>query len=160
MNDIDQTRSGVREYFRRRFEVSPSLWKAYRVRLTGSSVFLLGRGITRTSTWDREETGLRIASLTSHAFKPSTRGVQWFGNRLRTNRVPLTREQFRNLLDRRKLHGVATDDVTSRGYVAVFFRGWAIGCCFWTGEALRTQLPKALSRQCPEAIFDIGDKTS
>lgn len=151
----ERTPSGVRTYFRRRFGVRETLWEPYRLRVGKSSVFVHGPNRRVNLDWTQEQTGLRVASLTTDAFKPSTRGIQWLGGEVRRNRIPLDDEALRALLERRTTGAVDTDRVFGRGYVAVFYRGWALGCCFWTGDRLRTQLPKGLSRHFPEEILDL-----
>lgn len=151
---VERSPSGVRAYFRERLGVAEGVWEPYRLRVGNSSVFVRGPDRRIDLDWQQEETGLRIASVTTDAFKPSTRGIQWLGHRVRRNRIPLDDEALRVLLKRRTTRKVDTERVLDRGYVAVFYREWALGCCFWTGDRLRTQLPKGLTRHFPEAILE------
>lgn len=144
---------GVRSYFERRFGVRPRAWDDLRLEVTDASVFVRGPAGGVELDWAQKPSGLRVARPTTNAFKPSTRGVQWLGGRIRRNRIPLSERGMEAMLDRRLLREVDTDRVRGRGYVAVFFRGWAAGCCFWTGEALRTQLPKGTASQFPRAVL-------
>lgn len=113
-----------------------------------------GGGSSIELDWEEEQAGLRVATMTTDAFKPSTRGIQWLGSGVRRNRIPLSVRALRVLLDRETTRSVDLTRVSDRGYVAVFFRGHALGCCFWTGERLRTQLPKGLTRHFPERILE------
>lgn len=151
---VPRTAAGVRTYFRRRFGVTEATWEPYRFSIGGSSVFVRGPDSPIEPGWEEEQAGLRVATTTTDAFKPSTRGIQWLGARIRRNRIPLGEQALRVLLDRRTTRSVDLGRVSGRGYVAVFFRGYALGCCFWTGERLRTQLPKGLTRHFPERILD------
>jgi len=137
------------QYFSDRFGVEESIWEPFLIRIGNRSVHLVAGSLPDLS-WNIEDRGFRIASLTTRSFKPATRGLQWLGDRIVRNRVEVERSKLEKLLQRETV-AVSGHCQFTRGYVALCYRKIVLGCGFWTGDVLRTQVSKAQTREFPRA---------
>lgn len=143
-------------YFKDRFGVEPATWDSYDLNFRSQSVHLVDADPPELD-WDVKDRGFRIARSTSHAFKPTTRGVQWLGNRITESRVSVGNRGLERLLDREPVTALEASSFPERGFVAIIFRAVAIGCGFWTGEQLETQISKAHGREFPREELADGE---
>ena len=149
MNDSGQN---FIDFCRRRFGIAEKHWEDYRFQVNARSVYLLAKSTDIDLDWECEARGFRAGRRTSHSFKPGNRFVQLVGDAIRKNKIELTAEEFKKLLKRENIK--TADKAQQRGYVALFFQGFAIGCGFWTGEELRTQMSKSICAEFPREIFE------
>ncbi|MFP4687484.1 MAG: hypothetical protein ACLFN5_05170 [bacterium] len=140
----------------RRFGVDKRFWGPYFIKLKGRSVYLETRGLQLAPDWSSDGRGFRIARLTTKSFKPGNRFLQWLGGRINKNYVELDMADLKALLNRQTV--VSKQKPQSRGYVALVYLDIVIGCGFWSGEDLHTQISKALSGEFPRQILNRGDQ--
>ncbi len=156
---MNETREDFERYFEDRFGIPPSTWERCRVVIGSRSVYLHARGIPEEHPYEVQVAGLRAARLTTESFKPTTALVQRIGERIEKNRVFLSPRALERMIDRELAQEtmLEVDSELTRGYVAMYFRELPVGCGFWTGQELRTQLPKALCQNFPREILSTKD---
>lgn len=146
---MSQNPADCKMYFSDRFGVEETTWEPFQIRVGNQSVHLVAESL-HEFRWDVKDRGFRIASLTTESFKPSTRGLQWLGGKINRNRVEIEASDLQRLLRRKTIEGNETSPL-NRGYVALSYRTIVLGCGFWTGNVLRTQISKAQTREFPRA---------
>jgi len=82
--------------------------------------------------------GIRLLRKQKKSLKPTSFGLMLLGDRIRAQRVNLSRSDLENLLQGRTL---TRKDLTP-GYVALCFEGDVLGCGHVTGGLLRCQIPR------------------
>ena len=82
--------------------------------------------------------GIRLLRKQKKSLKPTSFGLMLLGDRIRTQRVNLSRSDLENLLQGRTL---TRKDLTP-GYVALCFEGDVLGCGHVKGGLLRCQIPR------------------
>jgi hypothetical protein len=135
------------DFCQRRFGVDKKLWESYSIIVSNRSVYIEALGLSEAPAWQTTGRGLRAARRTSRSFKPGNRFLQWLDDKITKNRIELSSSEFELILEREKT--VIGDKPHSRGYVALFYKEIAVGCGFWSGEDLRTQISKGISQEFP-----------
>jgi len=82
--------------------------------------------------------GIRLLRKQKKSLKPTSFGLMLLGDRIRAQRVNLSRSDLENLLQGRTL---TRKDLTP-GYVALCFEGDVLGCGHVKGGLLRCQIPR------------------
>ena len=82
--------------------------------------------------------GIRLLRKQKKGLKPTSFGLMLLGDRIRAQRVNLSRSDLENLLQGRTL---TRKDLTP-GYVALCFEGDVLGCGHVKGGLLRCQIPR------------------
>lgn len=137
------------------FGVDPGIWTAGRLTARSGSIFWGPRSGWEGEPWDLDEIGWRVGRSNRGGFKPTTRALQRLGSSVRYRRVRCRRKGLKELLRERETRTVEVPGGMERGYVAV--EGPArqvLGCGFWTGDCLRSQLPKGLTNHFPEECLE------
>ncbi|GEM_PF-4406418 len=139
-------------YFLERFGVEPAVWSNYVIHTGRRSVYIYPKEAEPPEGWQFKARGFRIARLTTAAYKPGNRLLQWLNDSITKNLIELERGELKQLMNRRDIEPQA-EHFCSRGYVALVYRKLVVGCGFWTGQKLRTQMSKGICRQFPDAAF-------
>jgi len=135
------------DFCQRRFGVDEKLWESYSIIVSNRSVYIEAVGLAVAPDWQTIGRGFRAARRTSRSFKPGNRFLQWLDDKITKNKIELSTSEFESVLERKKI--VTGDKPHSRGYVALFYKKIVVGCGFWSGEDLRTQISKGVSREFP-----------
>ncbi len=143
------------EYFRQRFGIRDSLWEPYEIQVGKRTVYIRAQGCGFPEGWKIENSGFRVARLTSKLFKPGNRLLQWLGTEIIKGKLEVNSYEFKKLLERKPVVPEKSYRC-SRGYVALQFRGKIAGCGFWSGDKLETQMAKGLSAQFPGRALEMG----
>ncbi len=96
--------------------------------------------------------GVRLCRVQAHGLKPTSFGLMILGERVRTRRVELSREDLRELLLGRPLRRTGLP----QGYVALCLGGEVLGCGEVRGEMLRSQIPRARRQELLVALAAEG----
>lgn len=85
-----------------------------------------------------ETCGFRFVRVQQIGLKPTTYALQYLGDRITTNRVPLSKEQLLRLLDGDMVDAAAG----SEGYVALVYNDVVVGCGMYRDGTVSTRIPK------------------
>lgn len=137
-------RRKVTGYFATRFGIEPEVFDAFEIFERGKSFWALSREagqdplllLTRL-----EYAGMRLLRQTGRYPKPTTYGLQRFGHGARRNRVEVSRETLRALLD--PPGGIEGPFDGEDGYVILVYREEVLGCGLRVGGRLRHCFPKS-----------------
>jgi NOL1/NOP2/fmu family ribosome biogenesis protein len=140
------------DYFQSRFDIAPEFWESYRIDTYPNAVYLSHVKSAELDGWEVEARGFRVARPTIDGFKPANRLLQYLDDELTKSVIPLNASEFRRILDREPIHPDA-EVHCNRGFVAIRFRGTVVGCGFWTGDQLETQMSKSISYQFPSVAL-------
>ncbi|MFA4907131.1 MAG: hypothetical protein WC602_02590 [archaeon] len=89
------------------------------------------------SKWEKNSIGL-LFLLDEKAFKPTTSGIRFLGNKISANVLELNEEEARQFLFARKflVEKQRLEKIDSTGYIAVKFRGFVLGSAWAEKEKL------------------------
>ena len=92
--------------------------------------------------------GVRLLRRHGRGLKPTSFGLMLLGDRIRAQRVNLSRSELEALLQGRTL----TRKDLPPGYVALCFEGDVLGCGHVKGELLRCQIPRGRRQELLTAL--------
>lgn len=141
------------EYFHSRFGVSPDVWEPYQINIHPNAVYLAPSESPEMDGWNLEAVGFRVARPTTDGFKPGNRLLQYLNDDLKEGVITVTAQELSRIL-RRDTVEPADDHGLERGFVALQFQNLIVGCGFWTGNKLRTQMSKSISHQFPSIALN------
>ena len=116
--------------------------------IEGKSVYLVSRNISYPAGWKFEGIGLRVARLTTNSFKPGNRFLQRLGKTITRNIIEVTPGELTALLERKEIVPGKVRNC-ERGFVAISYKTVVVGCGFWSGDSLRSQISKGLAKIFP-----------
>lgn len=141
-------------YYEERFGIPPSKFSGLRFLRRGDEVWAISWESEEIPDWKRVQSlGIRVLHVMEHGLKPTTYALQLFGKDIRKARVDVSAEELEQLA---LGHTIRKDLDCGRGYVAIVYDGDVVGCGFYTGEEVRSEIPSARRRELLEAIRQEG----
>ncbi len=154
----EQCKREVLRYLPQRFGVTIEVLDRYNYIWSGGAIWMMSLPLEVLPNHKAvQRVGLRALRKVPQGWKPTTPLLQFFDRYIARNRVPLTQEQWRQLLSGQAidcLKGEVAINEISPGYVALEFDGVVIGCGFFNGRFLNHQLSKVRATELAE-IFGL-----
>jgi NOL1/NOP2/fmu family ribosome biogenesis protein len=129
-----------------RFGIPPAIFDVYDCWATGKRRWWLRDRTSQLPAGLSPQTlGLSFATQTNLGLKPSTAFLQRFGSHIHKNVITLSDEQAVAQFLRGGSQPLSAD--VEPGYVHVRFQGFELGCGYYRGGNLESQIPKILRRE-------------
>ena len=125
-----------------RFGIPPERFADYRLFVRGEYLFAIAEAAAKASEdYDCPELGLQLAKLThSGHHKPTSRGMQVFGDAVTKNVRDLTATDIKALVEGRKLEAPG-----AQGFVILTHAGLPIGVGLCREGRLESQFPRSMT---------------
>jgi len=90
-----------------------------------------------------ETQGIRFVRDMKIGLKPTTYAIQSLDKLIEKNRVDLSDDELKALLDREMIER----KMEEKGYVALFYKDRALGCGFYKDNLISSRIPKGRSKE-------------
>ncbi len=152
----EQCRREVLRYLPQRFGIPLAILDQYHYLWSGGAIWMTS---VPPENWivhrAVQRIGLRVLRKVPQGWKPTTPMLQFFDRYITRNRIELTEEQWRQLLNGQSIdcvrEEIPTNDLTP-GYVALALNGVIVGCGFFNGRFLSHQLSKTRAAELAEVF--------
>ncbi|MBN2381142.1 hypothetical protein JXM67_15190 [candidate division WOR-3 bacterium] len=128
--------------FEERFGIDSKHFHAYRLFTRSNDVWCSSLDAGKAEFPHVVRRGLRLARVFDFSVKPTTNAVQLFGHLVKRNRIDLDPDETRLFLKGETQKIEAPRDATD-GFVAAFYKGFALGIGLLKGENLKSQVPRS-----------------
>ncbi|MCS7265208.1 MAG: hypothetical protein NZ805_10295 [Armatimonadetes bacterium] len=152
----EQCKREVLRYLTQRFGIPIEVLDRYNYIWSGGAIWMTSVPLELLPKHKAvQRVGLRALRKVPQGWKPTTPLLQFFDRYINRNRLSLTYEQWRQILNGQAIdcfrEGILTEKI-SQGYVALELDGVVIGCGFFNGRFLNHQLSKVRAAELAEAF--------
>ncbi|MEM4598254.1 MAG: hypothetical protein QW400_01025 [Candidatus Diapherotrites archaeon] len=122
------------------FGVKRELLENYNIEKIGNSYWLTSKGLKSFEGFNVQCKGLRIAERTKLGLKPTSYGLQFFGQQIKENVVDLKKDELLSIIKGKPIAKSCKD-----GYIALRLEGYVVGCGLCKKGLVYSQLPKSIA---------------
>ncbi|WP_347720346.1 hypothetical protein [Candidatus Nanohalovita haloferacivicina] len=146
MPNSENTESAI-EYMEERFGVNQEDLEGLQLKEISGDIWLCSE---EESGYETETKGIRAVRVMDIGLKPTTYLLQLLQDEISKNKVAVSEEEFRDLLNGQMIER----ELDEKGYVAIEFDGRVIGCCFYMDNLISSRIPEGRGSELLGALDD------